>query len=281
MNAMKAHYLNVPGARLYYETRGSGPVLLLLPGGTADARIFAGIAPLLADRYTVVTYDPRGLSRSTLDVPPEDARIVETFADDAQRLLGALGSEQAFVFGSSGGALIGLDLAARHPRQVRMLVAHEPPAAALLSDGPALLAGMDDVYDTYRAAGAGSAMQRFVAVAGLGGTRTPAASAPQEQPRPEQSEAMTQMQQNIEFFLAHYLRVVTRYQPDIAALKAGSTRVMVAVGDASQGQLAYRGGIAVAEQLGTEVAVFPGNHVGFVTRPAEFAETLQKVLAAG
>jgi pimeloyl-ACP methyl ester carboxylesterase len=280
MNAMKADHLNVPGARLYYETRGSGPVLLLLPGGPADARIFAGIAPLLADRYTVVTYDPRGLSRSTLDVLPEDARIVETFADDAQRLLGAVASEPAFVFGSSGGALIGLDLAARHPRQVRMLVAHEPPAAALLPDGPALLAGMDDVYDTYRAAGASSAMQKFAAVAGLGGMR-PSQSTPQEQPRPEQSEAMAQMQRNTEYFLAHYLRIVTRYQPDIAALKAGSTRVVVAVGDASQGQLAYRGGVAVAEQLGTEVAVFPGGHVGFVTRPAEFAETLQKVLAAG
>jgi pimeloyl-ACP methyl ester carboxylesterase len=184
------------------------------------------------------------------------------------------------VFGSSGGALIGLDLAARHPRQVRMLVAHEPPAAALLPDGPALLAGMDDVYDTYRAAGAGPAMQKFVAVAGLGGMR-PAQTAPQGQPGPEQSEAMAQMQRNIEFFMTHYLRVVTGYQPDIAALKAGPTRVVVAVGDASQGQLAYRGGVAVAEQLGTEVAVFPGNHVGFVSRPAEFAETLQKMLAAG
>jgi pimeloyl-ACP methyl ester carboxylesterase len=92
---MRADHRDVPGARLYYETRGSGPVLLLLPGGTADARIFAGIAPLLSDRYTVVTYDPRGLSRSTLDVLPEDARIVEIFADDAQRLLGALGGEPA------------------------------------------------------------------------------------------------------------------------------------------------------------------------------------------
>jgi hypothetical protein len=56
---------------------------------------------------------------------------------------------------------------------------------------------------------------------------------------------------------------------------------VVAVGNASPGQLAYRGGIAVAEQLGTEVGVFPSNHVGFVTRPAEFVETLQKVLAVG
>ena len=95
--------LAVPGARLYYEVRGAGPVLLLIPGGPADGDVFAGLAGLLADRYTVVTYDPRGISRSSFDGPPKDWRV-EVHADDARRLLAEAGGQPAHVFGSSGGA---------------------------------------------------------------------------------------------------------------------------------------------------------------------------------
>src|SRR5437667_10881888 len=96
--------LNVPGATLYYEVRGSGPVLLMMPGGPADARAFRNIAEPLAWHHTVVTYDPRGLSRSTLDGPLQDERIVEIFADDVHRLLLATAKKPADVFASSGGA---------------------------------------------------------------------------------------------------------------------------------------------------------------------------------
>lgn len=281
MKSTKENHLKVPGASLYYEIRGSGPVLLMIPGGPTDATAFAGIAPGLSDWYTVVTYDPRGLSRSKLDVLPEDQQIVETFADDAHRLLAAVGSEPAFVFGNSGGALIGLELVTHHPQQVQTLVAHEPPAAALLLDGPSFLAAMQEVYDTYRSVGIGPAMQKFLAAAGLNGGPQPDKSGPQGEPNPEMIEAMAQMQRNMEFFLAHYLRVVTGYQPDIAALKTGSTRVVAAVGEASRGQVAYRGGVGLAERLGTEVVVFPGDHGGFSTHPDAFAAMLHKVLVAG
>src|SRR2546423_13572123 len=120
--------LQVPGATLYYEVRGSGPVLLMMPGGPADAGAFRNIAEPLAAHYTVVTYDPRGLSHSTLDGPLQDERIVEIFADDVHRLLSAAAKEPAHVFGSSGGAVIGPELAARHPEQVRALVWPAPPA---------------------------------------------------------------------------------------------------------------------------------------------------------
>src|SRR6266852_6405060 len=132
--SMTAERLAVPGASLYYEVRGSGPVLLMMPGGPADAGNFRHIAEQLAPNYTVVTYDPRGLSHSTLDGPVRDERIVEIFADDVHRLLTATAKEPAFVFGSSGGAVIGLELVARHPEQVRIFVSHEPPAPALLPD---------------------------------------------------------------------------------------------------------------------------------------------------
>jgi len=108
-------------------------VLLLIGAGSADAASFNGIAAHLADQYTVVSYDRRGYSRSPLDDPEEEQRI-ETHSDDAHRLLAQLCTEPAYVFGSSGGALIGLDLAIRHPEQVRTLASHEPPAGGLLPD---------------------------------------------------------------------------------------------------------------------------------------------------
>ena len=71
---IKTESLKVPGASTYYEVRGSGPVLLMMPGGPADASAFRQIAGHLDSSYTVVTYDPRGLSHSTLDSPIQDER---------------------------------------------------------------------------------------------------------------------------------------------------------------------------------------------------------------
>src|SRR5947199_9581897 len=125
--------LPVPGATLFFETRGAGPVLLLISGGNTDADIFANLADLLASDYTVVTYDPRGNSRSPLDRPPDDQRI-EEHSDDAKRLLEAVASGPAAIFGSSSGAIVGLDLVSRHPELVAKLVAHEPPMVEVLPD---------------------------------------------------------------------------------------------------------------------------------------------------
>src|SRR5918995_6449518 len=105
MNQSRTDKLEVTGATLHYEVRGAGPVLLLIPGGPADAGAFDLIRGELSDRYTVVTYDPRGLSRSPLDGEPQDVTVA-TFADDAHRLLAALGTDPAYVLASSGGALV-------------------------------------------------------------------------------------------------------------------------------------------------------------------------------
>ncbi len=77
--------LEVPGASLYYEIRGSGPVLILI-ALRGDSVGFASIAPLLASDYTVVTYDPRGISRSTIEDSSQDASP-DLIADDVHRLL--------------------------------------------------------------------------------------------------------------------------------------------------------------------------------------------------
>ena len=89
MSSPTSHTLDVPGARLYYEVRGSGPTLMLVghPMGTSG---FDPIAPLLADEFTVVTYDPRGFARSTIDDPNQDAEP-DLLADDARRVSEAVG----------------------------------------------------------------------------------------------------------------------------------------------------------------------------------------------
>ena len=118
MSVTKSGTLRVPGARLSYQVSGSGSLLLMISGGGGSRAGFNGIANLLADSYTCVLYDRRGTSQSPLDDPDEDVTL-ETHSDDAYRLLVELSSEPAYVFGSSGGALVGLDLVARHPDQMR------------------------------------------------------------------------------------------------------------------------------------------------------------------
>ncbi|MGV9778777.1 alpha/beta fold hydrolase [Streptosporangium sp. NPDC003464] len=171
MEPTKTDILKVPGAELYYEVRGSGPVLLLICGGIYDAAGYTGLAERLAGRYTVVTYDRRGNSRSPLAGAPE-RQSIEVHGDDAYRVLTAVGvtaDEPAYVFGNSSGAVIGLELAARHPEQVRALVAHEPPVLGLLPDRDHWHAVIQEVEDTFLKEGAGPAMQVFATGMGMGG----------------------------------------------------------------------------------------------------------------
>jgi pimeloyl-ACP methyl ester carboxylesterase len=273
-------YLKVPDANLYYEISGSGPVLLMIPGGAADAGDFARIAPLLADAYTVVAADPRGISRSRLEEPNPDLSV-EMLADDMHRVLAATSREPAYVFASSGGGQVGLALAARHPEQVQTLVVHEPPIVALLPSVDQRRTGPRRIYDTYRQHGVGPAIQEFLALTSFGGQESGEPEPPGASD-PGMGEAMAQrmarMQQNVEFFLAHYMLPVTDYVPDIAALQAASSRVVVGIGDASAGQLANDTALALAARLGTPAVTFPGGHSGFFTHPTAFARKLREVL---
>src|SRR4029077_18573739 len=270
----KTEMLKVPGASIYYEVRGSGPVLLMMPGGPADAGAFGRIAADLESDFTVVTYDPRGLSHSTPDAPVNDERIVEIFADDVHRLLTAITKEPAFVFASSGGAVIALELVAQHPEQVRTLVAHEPPAPVLLPDPGREQAAMEEIVQTYRTAGIGPAMQKFMVQTRI---RSGPPPPPPGEPTPEMREGMARMQRNMDFWLGHYFLAIAAYEPDFDALKAGPSRIVAGVGDASRGELANEGGRSLAKKLGTEAVVFPGAHGGFESNAAEFAARLREV----
>jgi pimeloyl-ACP methyl ester carboxylesterase len=269
-----AHALDVSGARLYYERRGTGPLLLMI-GSPMDSTGFAGLASALADDYTVVTYDPRCIGNSSREDTSQDVTPGQQ-ADDVHRLLSALDGGPASVFGSSGGATVGLALVTAHPGQVHTLVAHEPPVVELLPDSAQVRAQFEDIYGTYLADGAEKAMQKFFAHAGLGGAPGPEADAPRWEPSPEQ---MARMRATNEAFLAHLLRPTAYYQPDIEALKASPTRIVVARGATSTGQLPNRTAVALADRLGTTVIDFPGDHVGFVVFPEQFGRVLHQVLA--
>lgn len=272
---MKAETLAVPGATLYYEVRGSGPVLLMIPGGPMDAGGFAAVAERMADQYTVVTYDCRGNSRSTAAGPWTDL-TVQVMADDAQRLLAAFGSEPACVLGSSGGATYGLDLVARYPGRVGTLVAYEPPVSQLLPDAAHWRAFNEEISATYRRDGAVPALQKFTQ--GLGFGNEPAAS--DAEPRPDAAETARRTQGNLELFAGHLIPAIGSYSPDIAALRSSSTRIVVGVGDASTpSQMPYRAAHALAAALGVPAAQFPGGHGGVQSHPDGFATRLREALA--
>jgi pimeloyl-ACP methyl ester carboxylesterase len=160
--------LRVNGATIFYRVRGLGPLLLILPGGDGDADTADALRNQLADWYTVVTYDRRGMSRSTID-GPADSLTIAAHSDDAHRLLAALTDQPVFVFGSSIGVLIGLDLVARHPEQVAILIADEPPAFELLPEDERNRAVQlqEDAENAFRREGIEAGFKRFVALAAV------------------------------------------------------------------------------------------------------------------
>lgn len=269
MSLPTSHLLDVPGARLYYEVQGSGPALMLI-GHPMGSSGFAAIAPLLAEDYTVVTYDPRGFARSTINDRDQDAEP-DLLADDVRRVLEAVGDGPAHVFGSSGGAVTGLALAARHPGHVQTLVAHEPPLALLLPEAEEARAGIRDIYDTYRNSGIGAAWQKFFTFTGINVHPQGEDAAPQ----PPSAEMVA----TSERFFGHGLLPITLYQPDFAALQAAPTTVIAAGGATSKGEFAQRTAAALAERLGTPLIDFPGNHAGFASEAKDFAAVLRRTLA--
>ncbi|WP_372411468.1 alpha/beta fold hydrolase [Streptomyces luteireticuli] len=263
MDTLESGTLTVPGARLYFEVRGTGPLLLLIPGGASDAEVFRELADALADRHRVVRYDPRGISRSTLDAPPPEPWLA-TQADDAARLLGHLapGGEPVRVFGSCAGGLTALELLLRDPRRIRRAVVHEPPAMGLLPDAAEHVAFFDEVYATFRRDGVPAAMDRLCAL--FGGRAAP--------DLPEAAD-------NSAFFLSHVMRPSARCVPDVTALAALADRVVTAGGRDSRTHAVHRPVAHLARQLGREVAEFPGGHSGYAKYPAAFAAQLDALLA--
>ena len=273
--------LPVPGATLYHERRGAGPPVLLIPGGNGDALPYAAVGEALADRYTVVAYERRGFARSPLDRPlgpGDDERRLAVDVDDAHRLLAHLDGGPAYVFGSSSGALVALELMARHPGDVRLLMPHEPPALTLLPDAEELARGSDRVYAIYRESGPEAAMAEFTAIT-FGESGGPGAMRGGGPPPPGLAEMGARMRHNIPFWIEHELRQYPRAPIDVAALRPHADRIAPLCGRESRGQYPYRPNTVLAGLLGRTVTELAGGHVGYLTHPEEFAAGLAAVLA--
>ncbi|TYB63961.1 alpha/beta fold hydrolase [Nonomuraea sp. PA05] len=269
---MDTGMLDVPGARLYYEVRGSGPVLLVMLGGSTDPAMAAPLADILSARYTVITYDRRGYSRSPLSQPFGE-RPVEQHADDALRLLDAAGPAPAHLFATHAGALIAFDLLARRPERVRRLVAHEPPVYELLPDAERWRRLTAETLDLFEREGTGPAMRLMGEETGMAAPGPPGPGLPEWL-----RDMLTRIAANAEPNLRHELRAFSRYLPDAAALREAP--LVVAYGAEDKGTLFHRTTLAVAGHLGRQAVELPGDHVGYLRGPAAFAEALHACLAA-
>jgi pimeloyl-ACP methyl ester carboxylesterase len=286
MTEATSRTIEVPGATLAYDVRGDGsgdaPVLFLI-GSPMGAAGFGTLAGHFSDR-TVMTYDPRGVERSE-KADPASPSTPDEHADDLHRLIQALDAGPVDLFASSGGAVNALALVARHPEDVRTLVAHEPPLASILPDREGALAASRAVSDTYQRSGYGAGMAHFIAVVSHKG---PFPDDFAQQPPPD--PAMFGMPaeddgSRTDPLLGQNMITSTRYEPDFDALRAASTRIVMAAGEESEGEMAHRGAHAAAERLGRKPVAFPSGHGGFLGGeygqmgdPDAFAAKLRHVL---
>jgi pimeloyl-ACP methyl ester carboxylesterase len=258
--------LVVPEAELYYEVRGSGPLLVLV-GAPMDADSFAPLAELLAADYTVLTTDPRGIKRSTLNAGGTSRP--EQRADDLARLIRHVDAGPAVVLGSSGGAVSVLALAQQQQDVVRAVIAHEPPLDRLVDDGDELLAKSEKLMADYLAGDVVGAWQQFFQLAHLGVPDEVVEMMFSGERDPQQVAAER-------FWFSHEMRETITWMPDLDRLRTAN--VVVGIGEESVGQLCDRTSTALAERLGIEPTRFPGGHTGFADQPDVFAGALRTEL---
>jgi len=288
MTDPQTHTLATPEVDLVYDVRGplppsGGRAVLLMIGQPMTAEGFDALVAHFEDR-TVVTYDPRGLGRSVR----KDGRENHTPQDqaaDLHLLIEALGAGPVDLFASSGGAVTALELVATHPGDVATLVAHEPPINAVLPDAAAAERARGVFHEAYLAKGTGAGMAGFIAMTSWQGEFTDEYFA---KPAPNPADfgmPDTDDGRRDDPLLSDKSWAITDYHPDVEALTAAPTRVVIGVGEESAGTYTARTAIGLASLLGQEATVFPSHHGGFLGgqfgyagKPEEFAVTLRQVL---
>lgn len=249
---------------LYYEVRGDGPAVLLIPGASGDAGHFTRTAKRLADEFTIITYDRRGNSRSAATNDPVAAAAMSAQADDAAALVRAAGFDNAVVVGTSGGAIITLELLIRRPEVVKGAVVHEPPLLSLLPQaGPGPLEPIFTMAQTDPR----GALEAFVRASSSDAAWEAIDSATRER-----------MLGNGVTLFAHEVGNFLSYKPDAAALRALHVPVVL---------LHSRDGLEfgphveawLKAQVGIEESgTISGHHSPYFDTPELFAEELRPIL---
>lgn len=282
------HRLQTGEADIAYDVHGPLPSAdgrppLLMIGQPMTASGFATLASHFPDR-TVVTYDPRGLGRSSrADGRVDNSPTVQ--ADDMHAVIEALGAGPVEMFASSGGAVTALALVAGYPNDVTTLVAHEPPLIPVLPDRAAAERAVAGFRNAYQANGSNAGMAAFIAMTSWPGEFTSEYFA-----QPPADPALLGMPtyddgSRDDPLLSDRSSAVTSYHPDIDALAAAPTRIVIAVGEQSENTFTGRTSAAVAELLNQQATVFPSHHGGFLGgesgyagQPEAFADKLRQVL---
>jgi pimeloyl-ACP methyl ester carboxylesterase len=287
---MTTQMLKTTEAEIAYDVHGPLPTgdgrpPLLMIGQPMTATGFTAMVSQLPDR-TVVTYDPRGLGRSTRS----DGRVDQSptvQAADVHAIIEALGAGPVEMFASSGGAVTALALVAAYPDDVVTLVAHEPPLIPVLPDAEAAERARAGFRDAYEAGGSSVGMAAFIAMTSWRGEFTdeyfaqpPADPAAFGLPTGDDGSRDDPL-------LSDRSWAITSYRPDADALAAAPTRVVIAVGEESEGTFTGRTSVATADLLGQQATVFPSHHGGFIGgespyagKPEAFARKLRDVLYA-
>lgn len=285
---MTEHTLELADVDLVYDVHGPLPTAdgrppLVMIGQPMDASGFQAQVQLFADR-TVVTYDPRGLGRSTR----KDGGVTnepETQAEDVHAIIVALGAGPVDMLASSGGAVTALALVTAHPDDVSTLVAHEPPIDCVLPDADAVQQARAAFTQVYQDKGWGAGMAAFIALTSWEGEITDDYLA---RPAPDPAAFGMPIDDDgtrDDPLLSERSWAVAHYTPDLEALKAAPTRIVVAVGEESVNVYTGRAAIALAGRLGQQATVFPSHHGGFMGgefgyagQPEAFAAKLREVL---
>ncbi|KAL1871678.1 hypothetical protein Daus18300_004678 [Diaporthe australafricana] len=276
---MVLSFLPVQGALLAYQCLGTGPPLLTIPGANGDAAIFGEVAPYLAQDFTVCTYDRRGYSNSTPDAAPAPADLamphrLQRDADDAAALISHVaGGEPALVFGTSSGAIVALELLQRHAGLVDFVVAHEPPLAYVLGGAWAeeTYSVFDGIYQTFLDDGVDAAAAAFLGPGAANSTDVETLAAYHALVDPAKRA-------NAELFFGYEIAAYTAVNESVDALVGLKDKLVMDIGEACNVPSCNISTI-LASEVGVDLYITPGGHLGYVSEPAGFASKLSSIFA--
>jgi pimeloyl-ACP methyl ester carboxylesterase len=259
--------LSNEGAEIYCERRGKGPVLILIHGAMEDAGFYSSAADILADEFTVVTYDRRCNSRSSGDRSAE--MTVAQQARDAAFIIKSLGDDKAAaVLGRSGGAIISLELATTGPELVDFVLVHEAPVIKLLPDSDARKwrTFVEEIYVKSQREGWQAAQIEFMA------------SLLNVPDSPYPTDLNDRLAGNVDFFFKHEFRPFYDYLPKVDSLRNSRINMVTATGRESDGAYYVQATKALAARLGCKNIEFPGHHDVSFWMPEEFAEATRRAI---
>ncbi|MEU6620007.1 alpha/beta hydrolase [Streptomyces litmocidini] len=267
--------LPVDGAALHFEQRGTGPLLLIAQSGEGDARRTTDLVDALADDFTLVTYDRRGLSRSTPDDPDRPVTMAD-HADDAHRLLAHVTDGPALMLGCSFGAVIGLHLAAEHGDQLDTLIAHEPVAPWLLdAEADSHRRELAELQDLFATGGLPAAFPAIAKSVGIDPAHPDAEPDLTPQPMDEQRR------RNFARFITEEFTTLRTDPGCRDRLRTTRTRILPAVGRTTPPTVFdHRAAHRLGVLLERPVLTFPGGHNGNTTHPRAWAARLRTTLHA-